>query len=196
MCPSCAPVLEHPSIASSFLDSGPANFLYSSLSVSVLFVLLPLSLAHLNFLICLSILHAPSFCMSTSQMLAVVFAHSVDVSKSLHHKALRSTQNHFSSLFLSSFSKGPQKMLLFPFKAPFAIPILSLTTWQQFIQRRFCTKFQEEPSTTKTNHVRYNFEDIGCLCAGIVLIVLVVDGSWWYRISYEIVVVPSQPTRI
>ena len=40
----------------------------------------------------LSILHAPTFSISTSQMLPVIFAHSVVVSKSLHHITLHSTQ--------------------------------------------------------------------------------------------------------
>ena len=40
---------------------------------------------------------------------------------------------HFNSLFLSSFSKGPQKMLLFLLKASFAITILCFTYWQQFM---------------------------------------------------------------
>ena len=37
---------------------------------------------------------------------------------------------HFNSLFHSSFSKGPQKMLLFLLKSSFAIAILCFTSWQ------------------------------------------------------------------
>ena len=37
---------------------------------------------------------------------------------------------HFTSLFLSSFSKGPQKMLLSLLKASFAIAIFCFTSWQ------------------------------------------------------------------
>ena len=77
----------------SFSSSGPANFFCSSLSVPAIFFLLPLFLAQLHFLFCLSILHATSFSMPTSQMLPVVFAHSVIVSRSLHHLTLHSTQN-------------------------------------------------------------------------------------------------------
>ena len=40
---------------------------------------------------------------------------------------------HFTSLFRGSFSKGPQKMLLFLLKAYFAIAILCFTSWQQFM---------------------------------------------------------------
>ena len=105
-------VLEHPSAGSSILASGPTNFFSSSLSVPALFFLLPLFQAQLHFLFCLSILHAPSFSIPTSQMLPVVFAHSVVVFRSLHHTTLHSTQNT-SLVFYSSFSKGPQKMLLF-----------------------------------------------------------------------------------
>ena len=84
---------EHPSAGTSFLTNGPANFFFSSLSVPALFFLLPLFLAQLHFLFCLSILHAPSFSIPTSQMLPVVFSHSVVVSRSLHHTTLHSTQN-------------------------------------------------------------------------------------------------------
>ena len=41
--------------------------------------------------------------------------------------------NHFTSLLLSYFSKGPQKVLLFLLKASFAIAILCFTSWQQFM---------------------------------------------------------------
>ena len=58
----------------------------------------------MHFLCCLSILHAPSFSIPTSQMLAVGIAHSVVVSNSLHHTTLHSTQ----SISLASF------LVLFP----------------------------------------------------------------------------------
>ena len=85
-------LLEHPSAGNSSLANGPANFFFTSLSVSALFFVLPLFLGELHFLFYLSILHAPPFSISTSQMLPVVFAHSVVVSKSLHHTTLHSTQ--------------------------------------------------------------------------------------------------------
>ena len=65
----------------------------SALSVSALFFLFPLFIAQLHFLFYLSILHAPSFSIPTSQMLPVVFAHSVVVYMSLHHTPLHSTHN-------------------------------------------------------------------------------------------------------
>ena len=45
-----------------------------------------------NFFFCLSIVHASSFYISTSQILPVVFAHSVVASKPLQHTTLHSTQ--------------------------------------------------------------------------------------------------------
>ena len=92
--------LGHPSAGSYFLASGPVNFLSSSLSVTALFYLLPLFPAQMYFLFCLSILYAPSFSISTSQMLPVVFVHSVVLFKSLYHTTLHSTQR--TSLVSSS----------------------------------------------------------------------------------------------
>ena len=86
-------LLEHSSAGSFFLASDPVNLFSYSLSVPALFFLLPLFLAHLQFLFCLAILHAPSFSISTSQILPVGFAYSVVVSKSLHHTTLHSTQS-------------------------------------------------------------------------------------------------------
>ena len=86
-------VIEHPSTGSSFLASIPANFFSSSLSVPASFFLLPLFLAQLHILFCLSSLHAPSFSIPTSQMLPDVFVNSVVVSRSLHHTTLHSTQS-------------------------------------------------------------------------------------------------------
>ena len=58
------------------------------------------------------------------------FRHSFQVSApfnaTLHTK-------HFTSLFRSSFSKGPQKILLFLLKASFAIAILCFISWGQFM---------------------------------------------------------------
>ena len=85
-------LLENPSAGSSFLVSDPANLFSSSLLDPALFFFLPLFLAQLHCLFCLSVLYAPSFSMSTSQMLPVVFVLSVVVSKSLHHTTLHSTQ--------------------------------------------------------------------------------------------------------
>ena len=97
-------LLEHPSAGSSFLTSGPVNFFSSSLSVPALFFLHPLFLAQLHFLFCLSILRAPSFSISTSQTLLVVFAHSVEVSKSLHNATLHT--KHFTSFVLILFPRA------------------------------------------------------------------------------------------
>ena len=63
------------------LSSGPVNFFSSSFSSSTIAFFI------------LSILHAPSFSISTFQMLQVIFAHSITLSKSLHHTTLHSTQN-------------------------------------------------------------------------------------------------------
>ena len=65
------------------------------------------------FLFCLSILCAPSCSIPTSQMLPGVFAHSVVVSKSLHHTTLHSIQ----STSLVSFQGPPENASL-----PFSIP--------------------------------------------------------------------------
>ena len=77
------------------LSQWPSQFLFLFfISSSInLFFLLPLFLAQLHFLFCLSILHAPSFSIFTSQMLPIVFAHSVVVSKSLHQSTLHSTES-------------------------------------------------------------------------------------------------------
>ena len=91
------------------MASDPANFFSSSLSVPALFFLrtLPSTTA---FLFCLSVLHATS--VSTSQMLPVVLAHfRRRVQVSAPYNATFHTK-HFASLVFSSFSKGPQKMLL------------------------------------------------------------------------------------
>ena len=102
-------LLEHPSAVNSFLASGPANFFSLSLSVPALCFLLPLFLAQLHFLFCLSILHTPSFLISISQMLPVVFAHSIIVSKSLHHTTLDSTQSTSLAFSLVLFPRVRRK---------------------------------------------------------------------------------------
>ena len=107
------PVLEHPSAGSYFLASVPANFFSPHLSVPALFFLLPLFLAQLLFLFCLSILHAPSFSIPTSQMLPVVFAHSVVVSKSLHHTTLHSTHSTSLVTFVVLFPRVRRKCFFF-----------------------------------------------------------------------------------
>ena len=88
------------------LSQWPSQF-HFLLSVPAVFFLHPLFLAQLHFLFSLCILHAPSFSISTSKMLPVVFAHSVVASKSLRP--------------------------LFLMKASFAIAILCFTSWQQFM---------------------------------------------------------------
>ena len=68
------------------LTQWPSQFLFLFfISSSILF---PLFLAQQHFPFCLSILHAPFFSISTSQILPAVFAHSVVVSRSLHHTTL------------------------------------------------------------------------------------------------------------
>ena len=100
---------EHPSACSSFLASGPANLFPSSLSILALFFLLPLFIAQLHVLFCLSILHHPSFSISTSQMLPIVFAQSVVVSKSMHHTTIHSTQSTSLSSSLVLFPRVRRK---------------------------------------------------------------------------------------
>ena len=95
----------------SFLASDPVNFSPYSLSVPALFFLLPLFLAQLHFLFWLSILHAPSISNASNRFCS--FRRNVQVSAPLN--AILYTK-HFTSVFLFSFSKGPQKMLLFLFK--------------------------------------------------------------------------------
>ena len=75
------------------LSQWPSQFLFLFFTSST--IILPSHSFQHNwfFLLCLSILHAPSFSISTSQMLSVFFAHSVVVSKSLHHTTLRYTPN-------------------------------------------------------------------------------------------------------
>ena len=76
-----------------FLSQWPSQFLFLFFIGLPLFFLLPLFLAQLYFLFCLSILHVPSFSIFTSKMLPVVFPHFVIVSKSLHHTMIHSTQS-------------------------------------------------------------------------------------------------------
>ena len=121
-------VLEHPSAGSSFLASGPANFFSSSLSIPALFFLLPLFLAQLHFFImCVHCIRSilPHIHISNASRRFFSFRRSAQVSApynaTLHTK-------HFTSLFLTSFSKGPQKILLLLLKASFTISILYFLT--------------------------------------------------------------------
>ena len=95
------------------LSQWSSQFLSSSLSVPSLLFLLPLFLAQLQFLFCLSILHAPSFSKSTSQMLSVVLAHSAVVSKSLYHTTLHSTQSTSLVSFIVLFPRARRKCFFF-----------------------------------------------------------------------------------
>ena len=92
------------------LSQWPSKFLFLFFISSSIILLSPTLPSIAAFLFCLSILHAPSFSISTSQMFPVVFAHYIVVSApynaTLHTK-------HFSNLLLNIFSKSPQKMLLF-----------------------------------------------------------------------------------
>ena len=105
-------LLEHTSAGSSFLASGPVNLFFSSLSVPAVFFLLPLFLAQLHFLFYLSILHAPAFSIPTSQMLPVVFAHSVVASKSLYDTTLHSTQSTSQASSLVLFPRSAENVSL------------------------------------------------------------------------------------
>ena len=58
------------------------------------------------------------------------FRHTVQVSAP--YNATLYTK-HFTSLFIRSLPKGPQKMLLFLLKTSFAIAILCFISWQQFM---------------------------------------------------------------
>ena len=87
-------ILSRTSFSRQFLLSQwPSHFLFLFLSIPALFFILPFFLAQLHFLFCLSILHSSSFSIPSSQMIPVVFAHSVVVSRSLRHTTLHSTQN-------------------------------------------------------------------------------------------------------
>ena len=84
---------EHPSFSRQFLLSQwPSQFLFLFLISSSIILPSPTLSSTTAFLFCLSILHAPSLSIPTSQMLPVVFAHSVVVSMSLHHRTLHYTQ--------------------------------------------------------------------------------------------------------
>ena len=83
------------------LSQWPSQFLYLFFSSSSIILPSPTLSSTAAFLFCLSILHAPSFSMSTSQMFPVVFAHYVVESKSLRtirrytpHKALHYNSCH------------------------------------------------------------------------------------------------------
>ena len=75
------------------LRNWPSQFIFLSfISSSSILPSLTLSSTNTFFLFWLSILHAPSFSIAASEMLPVVFAHSVPVSNSLYHTTLHSTQ--------------------------------------------------------------------------------------------------------
>ena len=95
------------------LSQWSSQFLFPSLSVPALFFLLPLFLAQLYFLFCLSILHALSFSIPTSQMLPVVFDHSVVVSRSMHHTTLHTTQNTLLVSSVVLFPRARRKCFFF-----------------------------------------------------------------------------------
>ena len=94
------------------LSQWSANVVSSSLSVPTLFFLLTVFLAQLHFIFCLSILHAPSFSRSTSQMLPLMFAHSVVGSMSLQHIMLHSTQRTSLAFSLVLFQGPPENASL------------------------------------------------------------------------------------
>ena len=77
-------LLEHPSAGSSFLASGTTNFFSSSLSVPASFFLLPFFLSQLHFLFCPFYTPHPSP-YPHLKFFQACFAHSIVVSKSLHH---------------------------------------------------------------------------------------------------------------
>ena len=119
--------VKHPSAGSFFLASGPVNFFSSSLPVPALFFLLPVFPAQLDFsFLFIHFTFYPSFSISTSQMLPGVYAHSVVVSKSLHHRTLRSTQSTSLDSSLVLF-QGPAENGSYLLKTSFAIAILCFT---------------------------------------------------------------------
>ena len=124
---------EHPSAGSSFSASSPANFFSSSVSVPALLFLLPFFAAQLHFFIlsvhitCSILLHIH---ISNASSHFCSFCCRVQVS-ALYNTTLHT--KHFANLFLGSFYKDPQEMLLFLLKASFAAAILSFTSWQQIM---------------------------------------------------------------
>ena len=95
-------LLEHPAIGSSFLASGTANFLSSSLSVPALFFVRPLFLAQQHFFVMSEsfyTLHSSPY--PHLKCFQSFFSHSALVSKFLHHTTLHFTQS--TSLVSSYF---------------------------------------------------------------------------------------------
>ena len=107
------------------LSQWPRQFLFLLFISSS--IILPSSTlpSKITFLFCLSILHASSFSVLTSVMLHCFCSFRRRVQVSAPYNATLHAK-HFTSLFLISFSMGPQKMLLFLLKAYFAIAIYPL----------------------------------------------------------------------
>ena len=90
------------------LSQWPSQFIFLFFLISSSIIIpSPTISSTTAFVFCLSILYAPYFSISTSEMLPVVFAHSVVVSKSLHHMTLHSTQS--TSLPYFSFPRACRK---------------------------------------------------------------------------------------
>ena len=102
-------LLELPSAGSSFLASVPAYFFFFLISSSI--ILPSPTLSRTTEFFILSILHAPSFSIPTSQMLPVVLPHSVVVSRSLHHTTLLSTQDTLLVCSVVLFPRARRKCL-------------------------------------------------------------------------------------
>ena len=92
-----------------FLSQWPSRFLFLFFISSSIILPSPTLSSTTAFLFCLSILHALFFSISTSQMLPVVFAHSVVVSMSMHHTTLYFTQSTSPASSLVLFPRARRK---------------------------------------------------------------------------------------
>ena len=132
-------LLEHPSAGSYFLLSGPASFFSSSLQFEH-YTAFSHSFQH-NCVFILSIHFTRTILLhihiSNASSRFCSFRRSVQV-PAPYNATLRT--KHYTSLFLSSVSKSPQKILLFLLKTFFAIVILCFTSWGWYW---YCTQVFE-----------------------------------------------------
>ena len=106
----------------------PSQFLFLFFISSSIILPSPTLSSTTAFLFCMSILHTPSFSISTSQMLPVVFAHSVVVFKFLHHTTLHSTKSTPQVSSFSSFFQGSAENASLSVKSFFCCPLLYFLT--------------------------------------------------------------------
>ena len=95
------------------LSQWPSQFLFFFFISSSIILPSPTLSGTTTFLFSLSILHAPSFSISTSQTLPDIFAHSVVVSKSLNHTTLHSTQSTTLVSSVVIFPRARRKSFFF-----------------------------------------------------------------------------------